>query len=183
VGQGSRFHLVFRRLWCRSSAGRTPILAFKSAGLPRWTARNEGLIAQPRCPGWSRHLPRQLLHHDLGYFDLERKTLQPLDNPFGARLSLMSSIHCVTHVWARMTRWANWQPATELDLALRLGDSSPPDLGGRSGSPSVAALSINRIDVMCQFLTCCRVGDDVDLGNMDAAGDCRCHFAAPQCSG
>src|SRR5882724_11787449 len=30
------------------------------------------------------------MHYDLGYFDLEQKTLQPLDNPFGARLSPMS---------------------------------------------------------------------------------------------
>jgi len=29
-------------------------------------------------------------HYDLGYFDLEQKTLQPLDNPFGPRLSPMS---------------------------------------------------------------------------------------------
>jgi hypothetical protein len=29
-------------------------------------------------------------HYDLGYFDLEQKTLQPLDNPFGTRLSPMS---------------------------------------------------------------------------------------------
>jgi hypothetical protein len=27
---------------------------------------------------------------DLGYFDLEQKTLQPIDNPFGTRLSPMS---------------------------------------------------------------------------------------------
>src|ERR1035441_5072427 len=27
------------------------------------------------------------MHYDLGYFDLEQKTLQPLDNPFGTRLS------------------------------------------------------------------------------------------------
>ena len=27
------------------------------------------------------------MHYDLGYIDLEQKTLQPLDNPFGARLS------------------------------------------------------------------------------------------------
>jgi hypothetical protein len=25
------------------------------------------------------------MHYDLGYFDLEQKTLQPLDNPFGTR--------------------------------------------------------------------------------------------------
>jgi hypothetical protein len=30
------------------------------------------------------------LMHYLGYFDLEQKTLQPLDNPFGTRLSPMS---------------------------------------------------------------------------------------------
>jgi transposase InsO family protein len=30
------------------------------------------------------------MHYDLGYIDLEQKTLQPLDNPFGPRLSPMS---------------------------------------------------------------------------------------------
>ena len=30
------------------------------------------------------------MHYDPGYIDLEQKTLQPLDNPFGARLSPMS---------------------------------------------------------------------------------------------
>jgi hypothetical protein len=30
------------------------------------------------------------MHYDLGYFDLEQKTLQSLDNPFGTRLSPMS---------------------------------------------------------------------------------------------
>ena len=30
------------------------------------------------------------MHYDLGYVDLEQKTLQPLDNPFGPRLSPMS---------------------------------------------------------------------------------------------
>jgi hypothetical protein len=28
--------------------------------------------------------------YDLGYIDLEQKTLQPIDNPFGTRLSPMS---------------------------------------------------------------------------------------------
>ena len=28
--------------------------------------------------------------YDLGYIDLEQKTLQPIDNPFGPRLSPMS---------------------------------------------------------------------------------------------
>ena len=30
------------------------------------------------------------LNYDLGYIDLEQKTLQTIDNPFGARLSPMS---------------------------------------------------------------------------------------------
>ena len=30
------------------------------------------------------------MHDNLGYIDLEQKTLQPDDNPFGARLSPMS---------------------------------------------------------------------------------------------
>ena len=30
------------------------------------------------------------MHYDLGYIDLEQRTLQPLDNPFGLRLSPMS---------------------------------------------------------------------------------------------
>jgi len=30
------------------------------------------------------------MRYDLGHFDLEQKTLQPLDNPFGTRLSPMS---------------------------------------------------------------------------------------------
>ena len=38
------------------------------------------------------------MHYDLGYFDLEQKTLQPLDNPFGAKLSLMSQVRSVTDV-------------------------------------------------------------------------------------
>ena len=36
-------------------------------------------------------------HYDLGFFDLERKTLQPLDNPFGPRLLAMSQVRSVTH--------------------------------------------------------------------------------------
>ena len=30
------------------------------------------------------------MHYDLGYIALEQKTLQPLDNPFGLRVSPMS---------------------------------------------------------------------------------------------
>jgi hypothetical protein len=51
---------------------------------------------QSRSPQRSRRLPkcggslRCLVYEDLGFIDLEQKTLQPLDNPFGPRLSPMS---------------------------------------------------------------------------------------------
>jgi len=38
------------------------------------------------------------MHYDLGYFDLEQKTLQLLDNPFGPRLSPMSQVRSVTDI-------------------------------------------------------------------------------------
>src|ERR1700730_6113794 len=38
------------------------------------------------------------MHHDLGFIDLEQQTLQPLDNPFGTRLSTMSLVRSVTYV-------------------------------------------------------------------------------------
>ena len=38
------------------------------------------------------------MHYDLGYFDLEQKTLQSIDNPFGTRLSPMSWVRSVTDV-------------------------------------------------------------------------------------
>jgi hypothetical protein len=39
---------------------------------------------------WGRLWIVSFMHYDLGSFDLEQKTLQPLDNPFGTRLSPMS---------------------------------------------------------------------------------------------
>ena len=38
------------------------------------------------------------IDYDLGYIDLEQRTLQPVDNPFGPRLSPMSLVRFVTHV-------------------------------------------------------------------------------------
>lgn len=34
--------------------------------------------------------PVSLMHYDLGYIDLEQRTLQTIDNPFDTRLSPMS---------------------------------------------------------------------------------------------
>ena len=49
-------------------------------------------IERPRKHPESRLLDTaaSFMHYDLGYFDLEQKTLQPIDNPFGTRLSPMS---------------------------------------------------------------------------------------------
>ena len=38
------------------------------------------------------------MDYDLGFIDLEQRTLQPLDNPFGPRLSPMSQVRSVTYV-------------------------------------------------------------------------------------
>ncbi|HEX7012193.1 MAG TPA: IS481 family transposase [Steroidobacteraceae bacterium] len=38
------------------------------------------------------------MHYDLGYIDLEQRTLQTIDNPFGTRLSPMSQVQSVTYV-------------------------------------------------------------------------------------
>ena len=38
------------------------------------------------------------MSYDLGYIDLEQRTLQTIDNPFGTRLSPMSQVRTVTHV-------------------------------------------------------------------------------------
>ena len=40
-----------------------------------------------------------LMRCDLGYIDLEQNTLQPLDSPVGPRLSPMSQVRSVTHVF------------------------------------------------------------------------------------
>src|ERR1700757_4740003 len=38
------------------------------------------------------------MDYDLGYFDLETRVLEPLENPFGPKVLPMSSVRCVTHV-------------------------------------------------------------------------------------
>jgi hypothetical protein len=38
------------------------------------------------------------MHYDLEYFDPERSTLQPIDDPLDTKLSPMSQVQSVTHV-------------------------------------------------------------------------------------
>jgi hypothetical protein len=51
------------------------------------------------CSGWTKAWHQEVdegiwlvsfMHYDLGYIDLEQKTLQPADNPFGPGVSPMS---------------------------------------------------------------------------------------------
>jgi hypothetical protein len=49
------------------------------------------------------------MHCDLEYFDLEQKTLQPLDNPFGARLSPMSRYVLLPKLCARAGQNIDWR--------------------------------------------------------------------------
>jgi len=39
------------------------------------------------------------MDYDLGYFDLETRVLEPLENPFGPKVLPMSYVRCVTHVF------------------------------------------------------------------------------------
>ncbi len=61
--------------------------------------------------------------YDLGYIDLEQKTLQPpgvsWDNPFGPRVSPKSQVHSVTHV-SGLDTLILWR-------ARRDSNSRPPD--------------------------------------------------------
>ena len=75
--------------------------------IQRWILRQLRLLPSHECdlPGTLHVLAGQrvgikevdegiwivsFIQYDLGYIDLEQKTLQPLDNPFGPRLSPMS---------------------------------------------------------------------------------------------
>jgi len=55
------------------------------------------------------------MHYDLGYIDLGQRTLQTLDNPFGPRLSPMSSERYVIHVSGSDT-WNNWSGRRDSNL-------------------------------------------------------------------
>jgi len=56
------------------------------------------------------------MHYDLGYIDLEQRTLQTIDNPFGTRLSPMSQGQSVTLLSGpdskRMVSSVGFEPTT-----------------------------------------------------------------------
>ncbi len=53
------------------------------------------------------------MRYDLGYIDLEQRTLQTIDNPFGTRLSPMSQGHSVAYVFGLYTGWRKWLPGSD----------------------------------------------------------------------
>jgi hypothetical protein len=55
------------------------------------------------------------IDYDLGYIDLEQRTLQTIDNPFGPRASPMSWVRAVTHVSGSDTA-PTWRPRQDLNL-------------------------------------------------------------------
>src|SRR5690606_7609106 len=57
---------------------------------PHWGARKIRELLVRRLAGDVRIPASSFLRYDLGYIDLEQRTLQTIDNPFGTRLSPMS---------------------------------------------------------------------------------------------
>ena len=78
----------------RSNTGRVSAIELPIAGWARFSAGDSighvdetiGRLAVEWCLSWLA----SFMHYDRGYFDLEQKTLQLLDDPFGPRLSPMS---------------------------------------------------------------------------------------------
>ena len=46
----------------------------------------------------TRHLAVTSVDYDLGYFDLETRVFETLENPFGPKVLPMSQVRCVTDV-------------------------------------------------------------------------------------
>jgi hypothetical protein len=46
------------------------------------------------------------INYDLGYIDLEERTLQPLDNPFGAKCNYIAGTEC--QLCVRVGQRKNW---------------------------------------------------------------------------
>src|SRR3954464_13139631 len=78
----------------------TPKLAIRGGAEASPIIRRNRVIRRNRDGGKTRHGARfgirevdhgiwltSFMHYDLGYFHLQQKTLQPLDSPFGMRLS------------------------------------------------------------------------------------------------
>jgi hypothetical protein len=68
------------------------------------------------------------MHYDLGYIELEQRTLQTIDNPFGTRLSPMS-LGTFCHPCLRAGQAKNWSEWQDLNLrppSPERGDRAKP---------------------------------------------------------
>jgi hypothetical protein len=76
-----------------------------------------------------RHWLVSFISYDLGYIDLEQRTLQTIDNPFGTRLSAMSQVRSLTNVSGLYT-WENGAPGRirTCDLWIRNPTLYPAEL-------------------------------------------------------
>lgn len=115
VAEGFQAQIVARGTSERSPAA-TEARLFRKRGLPAAIrsdngspfASPNGLYNPPKFPVfWLRLGIKEVddgiwlvsfMHYDPGYIDLEQRTLQTIDNPFGTRLSPMSLVRSVTHV-------------------------------------------------------------------------------------
>ena len=86
------------------------------------------------------------MDYDLGYIDLEEKTLQPLDNPFGPRVLPMCPVRSVTHVSGPdqevLEPRVGVEPTT---CRLRIGCST-------TELPRPALFTITSAENYCQFI-------------------------------
>jgi len=102
-------------------------------------------------PGGSRDLKAEELsrlldkaqaygqHYDLGYIDLEQRTLQTIDNPFGSRLSHMSAGRTLTCQAASKT-WRKLNGTNQLPRVIE-GVRCTNDVAESDASQSRAAAS------------------------------------------
>ena len=84
-------HLRVQSLrWIATSTCGHKRSSSKSLESGRWCGSATVQLGAAAARSPSVLAPNALMHYDLGYIDLEQKTLQPLDNPFGPRLLPMS---------------------------------------------------------------------------------------------
>ena len=81
------------------------------------------------------------MDYELGYFDLETRVLEPLENPFGPKVLPMSSVRSVTHVSGLDPEKYGAPGAIRTpDLLLRRQALYPAELRARRGSTLLATI-------------------------------------------
>jgi hypothetical protein len=83
------------------------------------------------------------MDHDLGYFDLETRVLEPLENPLGPKVLPMSQVRCVTHLFRLAPVW-KWRAQGD-DFRTFLQDFAACFCAGRVGGGVEAATRSERL--------------------------------------